>query len=213
MTPRRSVAALLLAALALLPAAVQAQETGGRWESEVDRVGRVHLRMRMERDGRDGWMNSLTVETSELSGLDAATAAGDAEDVSFRLEREAGTFSFTGDIRDGRGDGTFRFTPSDAYRQEMARLGFADIPIHRLQLFASLDVTTDTVRELQQLGYEALELDELTNFAIHGVSPAYIRELDELGYASIRPRQLVTMRIHGVTPEYVRRMRAALGGG
>lgn len=207
-----SVGLLALAVLVLLPVTAQSQELGGRWESEVDRADRVHLRMRMERDGRDSWVNTLTVEANELSGLDAATAAGDARDVSFRLEREAGTFTFSGDIRDGLGDGTFRFTPSDAYRQEMARLGFADIPIQRLHLFASLDVTTDTVRELQQLGYEALELDELTNFAIHGVSPAYIRELDGLGYASIRPQQLVTMRIHGVTPEYVRAMRAALGG-
>lgn len=209
--PRTILLCCLALSLALVAGDAEAQALAGTWESEAGRDGRIHLQLRVEREGRGRSSNGFMVEASALTGDDAA-ARGDVRDARFELAREAGTFSFSGEIRDGRGDGTFTFAPSEAYLRAMAGLGFAELSAERLFLFAALDVTTDYVRELGQLGYGALQLEELTGLAIHRVSVDYIRALNGLGYASIPPEQLVKLRIHGVSPEYARAMRAALGG-
>jgi len=207
----------LAAALTLaLPLAAQAQSIRGTWDSKVwTREGKngangldyVQLNLRID----DRWNTGFSMPVSDLSGLSLADARGDADDVSFTLPREAGTVTFEGRVRDGRGTGTFTFRPSAQYATRMAQLGFPGLDEKDQFTFAIHDVTTAYVTELRDLGYTSLNRDELVAFAIHGVKAEFIRDLNGLGYRDIPADTLVTLRIHGVTADYVRGIRSALG--
>lgn len=213
---KRTVGVLIGAMILLSPAAAQAQSVSGTWTTRLwtsERAGveMVQLQMDIDRSGRGRWNMGTSVALAALRGLSREQAAGSASDVRFEMVREAGTVAFTGNIRDGRGSGTFSFTASPEYAQRMAALGFSDLDSPELFSCAIHDVTTAYVGELRDLGYRDLDEDELMSFAIHGVQPQFIRDLNALGYEDIDADELVTMRIHGITPEWVRGIREALG--
>ena len=210
-----ALVALLTAVAAWLPSEVAAQTFEGTWRTRIyDRADRddvVHLQLEIDRGRRGNWNTGFGIEATDLTGITLDQLRGSAEDVSFRLVREAGTVQLQGSIRDGRGTGWFTFTPDRAFADRMAFLGFPGLEDEQLFSFAVHDITTQYVEEMRALGYDDLDEDELMSFAIHGVSPEMVRELDVLGYSNVRPQKLVQLRIHGVTPDYVRRVRAALG--
>ncbi|NKB90418.1 MAG: hypothetical protein GKS06_19605 [Acidobacteria bacterium] len=204
---------LLIVGVISTPVAAVAQEITGTWEArphERDRGERIQLSMRMDSD-RDNWQNGFSVAVSDL-WFDAGSMGGDAEDVVFRLERDAGTVTFEGDFRNDRGTGFFTFEPDPDYIRTMAGLGYPGLSDKRVYSFALQDVSTEFVQELHRLGYRSDSLDEadLWKFAIHGVRPEYIRAMNDLGYESIEPEDLIKMRIHGVSPDYVGAIRDAL---
>jgi hypothetical protein len=173
--------------------------------------GRRWVQVSMELDddtGNWGW----SVDPDDLDGLSWDQFDGDVSDARFELVREAGTVTFEGTIRNGRGVGDFRFTPSAAWQREMEQMGFDDLSQRRVFSAAIHDITIDYVAELQDLGYDDLDVGDLFSFAIHGVSADFIRGMNGLGYADIPARKLVSMRIHGVTVDWVRQVRAAMGG-
>lgn len=199
--------ALALAAPAWAQATVQGTWTTRPRENDG---GRRWVQVSMELDddtGNWGW----SVDPDDLQGVSFAQFDGDVPDARFELVREAGTMSFAGTIRNGRGAGTFTFTPNAQWLREMERLGF-DMSERRVFQAAVHDIRLQYVRDLRGLGYNDLDEGDLFSFAIHGVSIEFIRGMNSLGYADIPPRQLITMRIHGVTPEWVRQVHAAMGG-
>ncbi len=148
---RRRMVLVGITALALaLPGPVMAQEINGLWESrswdddrQTDRSPQLHLNLKLDRERDQGnWQTGFGVDVSELSGVSLAQLRGSASDVSFRLVRDAGTLSFDGDFRDGRGTGFFSFTAAAGYVSTMANLGYAGLSAERLFLFATQDVTT-----------------------------------------------------------------------
>lgn len=209
----------LLAALVLgAPESASAQDASGTWETHIhagdDHPERVDLSLRLDREGdRGNWQMGLSVEAADLIGISDTQLRGSTADVRFEIRREAGTFAFDGDIRDGRGTGFYTFTADSAYVARMAELGYPNLSSERLFGFATQDVTTAYVGELQTLGYRDLAERDLWKFAIHHVTSAYIRGMNDLGYRDIDPDDLVKLRIHGVSLDYVGRVRAALGGG
>lgn len=209
------LAAVGLAALLLAPPALAQEAVEGTWElSGHERSdGEERVQIRLRRDGpRGDRSSSFSVPVDELHGLSPAVLRSDVPDARFELEREAGTVTFTGELRRGEGTGFFRFLPDPAYRARMAGLGYPDLSTERVFQFAIFDVDTGFVRELRSLGYEELEEGDLVRFVIHAVSVDFIRAMGELGYADIGADDLVRLRIHGVTPAYVRGVRAALEG-
>lgn len=204
------VAAVFVAGLPL-PAA--AQEMVGTWETHLSgdapAENRIQINMRANR-GRGNHQNGFSVDLDRLEGLSSAAARGTARDVVFQLVREAGTVTFEGDFRDGRGTGFFTFVANEIYVQAMAELGYGGMTAPRVYEFALHNVTTEYVRGLRGLGYVDLSEDDLSRFAIHGVRLAYISGMNELGYTSISAEDLVRMRIHGVSLDYVREIRSAL---
>lgn len=210
----RMLTGLLGAVMALAVAApVWAQATvEGAWTTRARESdsGRQRIQISMELDddtGNWGW----SVDPADLQGLSFAQFDGDVADARFELVREAGTMSFEGTIRDGRGIGTFTFTPDAAWVRDMAALGF-DMSERRVFQSAVHDIRVQYVRDLQALGYDDLDQRDLFSFAIHGVTVEFIRGMNALGYADLPARELVSMRIHGVTPEWVRQVQAAMGG-
>jgi len=204
---------IALVALAIVVPAWAQATVEGTWSTRAreNDDGRRWIQLSMQLDddtGNWGW----TVDPEDLDGLDFGDFDADVDDARFALVREAGTVTFEGRIRDGRGAGTFAFTPNAQWARDMQQLGFDDMSERRVFQSAIHDISTDYVRELQALGYDDLDQRDLFSFAIHRVTVDFIRQMNDLGYADIASRDLVTMRIHGVTPEWVREVRAAMGG-
>jgi hypothetical protein len=55
------------------------------------------------------------VRIRDLDGLPSAAISNVANDVQFTWTREAGTFRFGGSFDQGRGSGTYAFTPDPAF--------------------------------------------------------------------------------------------------
>jgi beta-lactamase regulating signal transducer with metallopeptidase domain len=211
------------------------QETGsGTWEIRPsDTKDTVHLRL-VERNSSSG----TNVPIAQLKGLTAAQLTGAGGPVQFSVERDAGTFTFEGVIRNGVGAGTFAFAPNARFPEELARRGFARPTAGEQYQLARHDVglafldeltaqgydrpqTSDLVRagqhgvqvtylrEMGALGYRLGTLDPLITLRDHGVTPAYVRELAEQGYKGLAADAVREARDHGITPEYVRAMREA----
>ena len=130
----------------------------------------------------------------------------------FRLERDAGTFTFEGTFRAGRGSGDFRFVPDSRYPERVRALG---VPLdagqrnvsRRLYDLALFDVSLDFIRSMQAVGCDE-PLDRYVEFRIFAVDPAYVRDMESVGFAHLTGSKLVETKIHGATPDDIREMRA-----
>jgi hypothetical protein len=175
-------------------------DDGGRW---------IQLSMELDSDtGTWGW----SVDADDLNGISYDQLAGDVSGARFELARDAGTVVFEGAVRNGRGSGSFAFTPNPGWQRDMAQMGYDDLSDRQVFQAAIHDITTAYVRDLQSLGYTDLRERDLFSFAIHGVGIDFIRDMNALGYADIAASDLISMRIHGITAEWVREVRAAMGG-
>ena len=67
----------------------------------------------------------------------------------------------------------------------------------RLVEFRIHGVTPRYIEDLAALGYEDLPARRLVEFRIHGVTPQWIERLQERGYEDLSPNELVQRRIHG----------------
>jgi hypothetical protein len=219
---------------AAAPAAVAQDGVPGTWEIRPSETkGMVQLRLVELRSS-----SSTNVPIEQLQGLSSAQLTGAGGPVTFRVKRDAGTFTFEGVLRNGVGAGTFSFAPDANFPAELAKRGFArpsgpeqyQLARHDIG-FAFLDeltrqgyakpqtadlvragqhgVQTTYLREMGALGYRLGSLDPLITLRDHGVSPNYIRELADLGYKGLAADDLRQARDHGVSPEYVRGMRDA----
>src|SRR6185295_4577515 len=146
----------------------------------------------------------------ELSGLPANDEKLTAATVKFDMRREAGTLSFEGAFRDGRGAGLFTFAQRPAYTAEMRALGYTDdLPIWRRYQLAVHDVGPKYIRELKAEGFDRLTLDDIQRGKNHGIGADYIREMAGQGYRQIEWNTLVRTRDHGVTGDYIKALTAA----
>lgn len=219
---------------AAAPAGIAQEGSPGTWEIRPSETkGTVRLRL-VELNSS----SSTSVPIEQLEGLTAAQLTGAGGPVTFRVRRDAGTFTFEGVLRNGVGAGTFSFAADQNFPAELAKRGFArPSASEQYQLarhdigFAFLDELTrqgyakpqtrDLVRagqhgvqaaylrEMGALGYRLGSLDPLITLRDHGVTPNYVRELAELGYKGLAADDLRKARDHGVSPEYVRGMREA----
>ncbi len=194
----------------------------GEWEIE-SRGRRTQISMRFDREGTTGF----SVNTDDLIGQN------DLSGNRFKLERDAGTFYFEGQLeRDGDelwGSGDCFFRANAEYVKAMEDLGY-DLGTpgrskydqarseykrsrsrgshnrDRSLILGIHDVTLAFARGLDSLGYDNLSFSKLLEAHIHNVSPEFIRELRELGYENLRMSKLVEMQIHDAEPDYIREL-------
>lgn len=205
--------AILLTLTITAAGARQAETVTGTWTMEpaesrragADGQPRLHLQLRTGPDqGRSNM--GVTVPIASLSGLPASL--GSVPDARFELRRDAGTFRFAGQFRDGRGIGEFRFDPDPVFAQVLAARGESDPSSRRLFSLAALDVSRAFIQEVDQ-AFPGIALGDVVSFRIHGVTAAFRAELRQRGFSDLSPNDLVKARIHGVTPAYVDEMRKA----
>lgn len=199
---------------AVLPVGVVAQASPayrGEWTADTyntwrgdDDQPRVQFNLRTAA-GDSRW--GFGIRLRDLVGLPPAAVANMANDVQFSWTREPGTFRFSGSFDNGRGAGTYTFTPDQAFVSNMASAGYRNLSADEIVRFAVIDVTLAHVRGLAQAGYNNLPIEEIVRTRIHGVTPEFIRDLASLGYKGVGVGDLIKFRIHKVTPEYILSMR------
>jgi hypothetical protein len=190
----------------------------GAWTASVDekRPEMIYLNMTQGRYHNNG----STFAIAAFSGLTAAQInAATMTPVNFEMRREAGTITFEGTFRNGKGAGQFTFTADRSYVDKIRALGLEldlDKPNRRrdrsdeeeLYTLALHDVSTAFIKSMIAEGYR-VSLEKYLQMRIFNITPEYIREMRSLGFKDIDVEELVASKIHKVTPQFIRDMRAA----
>ena len=213
---------MLAAAVVLQTASGQAQTTDihGTWTAELHN-GKVFLQVRTaappdwnrgnnNSDWRGDWSMGQSFPVDEMSGLPGNEDSLTAATVRFDLRREAGTLTFDGAFRDGRGAGLFAFAPRAQFADEMKRLGYNDeLPLWKRFQMAVQDVGPKYINALKSEGFTDLPLDLVTRSRNHGVTLDYIKSMKAEGFKAATLEEFIRTKDHGVTQQYVQEMRKA----
>lgn len=185
------------------------------WDDKSDNVNKLHLSFerRTERGGRNNMGSNY--EYSELQGLTREQAERGGA-VSFRLVREAGTIDCEGSFQNGRGSGTFRFTPNAGFVSAMKARGFdfekedgkmfGDERDREDRLFAAatINVTTALADDLLSADFGKLDTEDIFKAAIFKVNSKFMREMKESGFPGLGMEELVKARIFKIDAKFVR---------
>lgn len=182
-----------------------------------DNVQRLQLSFerRTERGGRNNMGSNY--DYSELQGLTREQAERGGA-VRFSLVREAGAIECEGSFQNGKGSGTFRFTPNQGFVSAMKARGFdfekpdtsmfGDDRDHdrenRLFAAATLNVTTALADDLLSADFGQLQTEDLFKAAIFKVNSKFMREMKESGFPGLRMEELVKARIFKIDANFVR---------
>jgi hypothetical protein len=203
---RQGAVALAIAAAALVSAheaeAWQAADDAtGSWTARVADDGTLRLELsRWDREG--SWRSSVSLDPDEARDILASVRRSDGV-ADFRIDREAGTLSFQGRLRDGRGMGEFRFAQRPEFRQSMRDLGYVGLDDDQVFAAALLDVGPRHARSMTALGFSDLDFDELVSSRIFDVDADYLAEMDAVGFGDLDFDQLVSFRVFGIDGETV----------
>jgi len=179
-------------------------DTRSTWQ-DADGEPRVQFNLRTAA-GDSRW--GFGVRIRDLAGLPPSAIANMANEVQFAWTREAGTFRFNGSFDQGRGSGTYTFTPDQSFVNNMAAAGYKNLAADDIVRLAVIDVTIAHVRGLAQAGYPNLSIDDVVRTRIHRVTPEFVRDLAAVGYKGISVDDLVRMGIHGATPDNIKALQA-----
>ncbi len=176
-----------------------------------DNSGKIHLTFeRTTATGRNSHGSSFTPE--EL-GLGASQLQNGQ--VSFRLVREAGTIEAEGTIVNGKGSGTFRFTPNRGFVEAMRTRGFdfdkaggkRDGGVSEKLLSAAfVNVTVALADDLNSANFGKLEVEDLFKAAIFKIDGKFMAEMKATGFPNLEMEDLVKARIFKIDADYVKQV-------
>jgi hypothetical protein len=172
----------------------------------------LSLERRTARGGRS--QMGQTFDFSELQGITREQAQGTGP-VRFALVREAGRVDLEGSFQNGRGSGTFTFTPDRGFLGAMKSRGFdfdnismrdgeRGEPEDKLFAAAMLNVTTALADDLLSADFGKLDVDDLFKAAIFKVDSKFMREMKASGFPGLRMEELVKARIFKIDADFVR---------
>lgn len=182
------------------------------------------IQLNLERTTANGGHNNNgnSYAYSELQGLTEAQAQNGR--VNFSLVREAGTVNFEGTFTNGRGSGTFTFTPNRQFVDAMRAKGFDFDPApaagsqivtkkrssesaeERLLTASLVNVTTSLADDLNSANFGKLDVDDLFKAAIFKVDGKFMAEMKATGFPNLQMEDLVKARIFKIDAEYVRQV-------
>ncbi|MEZ5422080.1 MAG: hypothetical protein R2682_03170 [Pyrinomonadaceae bacterium] len=179
---------------------------------------RLQINLRREQRG-DGWSNGQSYRFEELSGLTQAQTQNGP--VSFTIQREAGRAVFSGNFTDGRGSGTFTFTPDRAFFDRMQQLGFdfykeeSSEKYVRQSTFEDraltaffVNVTSERANDLLSANFGKLDRDDLLKATIFKIDGKFMSEMKATGYPDLSMEDLVKARIFRIDANYVSQIRS-----
>jgi hypothetical protein len=199
------------------------EKVGKAYSDDPNYVG-VHkgnrgsgIQLNFERVSATGkHQNGNSYAFSDLQGLTEAQAMNGR--VSFSLVREAGTIECEGTFVDGRGSGTFRFTPNRSFIDTMRSKGFDFEPQavdpakshkyretaeDRLFTAALLNVTSALADDLLSANFGKLAVDDLYKAAIFKVDGKFMSEMKATGFPNLCFEDLVKARIFNINADFV----------
>ena len=188
----------------------------GEWRADskdADGPDKIQLsfEIRTEKGGRNQHGSSFAY--SDLQGLTREQAQNGK--VSFSLAREAGSIQCDGTFVNGKGSGTFRFTPNYSFADAMRAKGFdfaksskhgpADLDM-RLFTATTLNVTTAFADDLKSANFGPLDVDDLFKAVIFKITPQFMTEMRATGFPDLGMEELVKARIFKIDADYVRQV-------
>lgn len=189
------------------------QEKNKKWEDESSNKGdRIHLSFERRTENNGKSQKGSSYLYSDLQGLTQNQASGSGA-VKFSLVREAGTIECEGNFTDGKGSGTFRFTPNKSFIDAMKTRGFdfeksskSDESYREERLFAAttLNVTTALADDLLSADFGKLDVDDLFKAAIFKIDGKFAREMKASGFQNLTFEDLVKARIFKIDADFVR---------
>ncbi|MEO6654658.1 MAG: hypothetical protein ABIO36_01100 [Pyrinomonadaceae bacterium] len=190
----------------------------GEWRADTrtekqEKGGKLHLSF--DRSSGKGHQNQFgsTFEYEDFQGLTREQTQNGK--VSFRLVREAGTVECEGTFTDGKGSGTFRFTPEMGYINAMRSRGFDfekaaskhnDGVDDKLLSAALLNVTTALADDLKSVDLGPLDVEDLFKAAIFKVDSEFMAEMKATGFPNLQMEDLVKARIFKIDADYVKKV-------
>lgn len=193
---------------------VDAQSTlSGDWTANVSKE-KDKLNLSMERRSAKGGRNQMghDYDFSDFQGLTREQALSGGP-VSFSIVREAGRIDLEGSFQNGKGSGTFRFTPNAGFISAMKSRGFDfektnDERHSEDRMFAAtaLNITTALADDLNSAGFGKLGVEDLFKAAIFKIDSKFMREMKASGFENLGMEELVKARIFKIDPEFVRQV-------
>jgi hypothetical protein len=189
----------------------------GDWRGDVkeekpDRI-QLNFEIRTEKGGRNNHGSSFAY--ADLQGLSREQAQNGR--VTFSLVREAGTIQCEGSFVNGKGSGTFRFTPNYSFADAMKARGFdfsksskhgsVDLDM-KLFTATTLNVTTAFADDLRSANFGELDVDDLFKAVIFKITPQFMAEMKSTGFPNLGMEELVKARIFKVDANYVRQVNS-----
>jgi hypothetical protein len=191
-----------------------AYQFAGGWTATVEKD---FLFMAME--------NKTTPNDSITTYFSFATISGLTlgKQGDFSVAREAGTLTFSGIIENGKGSGTFRFTPSASFAADMKKENIVLNEREQVNFFL-INVTRSYVQALKKQGYP--DIGTLNKQGYRNVTNAQLSRLAEQGVgktekvkeeeAPLPPpvsndpvNHLVNSKLVGITDEYIQSFKEA----
>ena len=187
----------------------------GEWrgdtkEEKPDRI-QLNFEIRTEKGGKNQHGSSFSY--SDLQGLSREQAENGR--VNFSMAREAGTIQCEGTFVNGKGSGTFRFTPNYSFAEAMKSRGFdfsksskhgpVDLDM-KLFTATTLNVTTAFADDLKSANFGPLDVDDLFKAAIFKITPQFMAEMRATGFPDLGMEELVKARIFKIDASYVRQV-------
>ena len=179
---------------------------------ERDKI-QLNFEIRRENGGKNNHGSSFAY--SDLRGLSPDQTQNGK--VNFSMSREAGTIDCEGTFTNGRGVGTFRFTPNYSFADAMKARGFdfskaskhgsQDLEM-RLFTATTLNVTTAFADDLKSANFGPLDVDDLFKATIFKITPQYMAEMKATGFPNLGMEDLVKGSIFKVDAEYVRQVNS-----
>lgn len=170
---------------------------------------KLHLSFSRTTSGRNQHQFGSGFDHSDLQGLSREQMQNGS--VNFRIVREAGTIECSGAFTNGKGSGTFRFTPNMSYIDAMRSRGFefdkaTDSAEERLLSAALINVTTSLADDLKSVGFGDLDVDDLFKAAIFKIDSRFMAEMKSTGFPGLTMEDLVKARIFKIDSNYVRQV-------
>lgn len=198
------------------PMAIGAQSLSGEWQASIKEKSPDKIHISFERRTEDGGknQNGSSYSFSDIQGLSRETVQNGK--ASFRLVRDAGTIECEGSFVNGKGNGTFTFSPNRGYTEAMRARGFdfekqksdhSQRLDERLLTAALLNVSLALADDLRSANFPNLDYDDLFKAAIFKIDGKFMSEMKATGFPNLGMEELVKARIFKIDAEFVRKIK------
>jgi len=176
--------------------------TDGAW-FVTSRDNKLWFELKAEEEDHS-WSHTLGVEKSEINPFPGVG------NVTFKLVREAGTITFTGQFDGQQGFGHFHFEADEAYFKFLQQQGVEELEGRRKMSFFSLNIKKDYVTMIQRTGFPHITSRELISFAAMHIDQEFLQYWKGSGLVDADdPRTLVSIKAMQIDRGYVEELKAA----